>query len=118
MAELNELLHEMDSLLDMLIDNAKKLLDISKQVISEEELEPLQKKQHALLKKLIEKDEAYHQLDNVSKQDPFMRENIDAKLDEFQQLNASFIDNITTTHGMIQFEKGKVKTKTKKNKPQ
>lgn len=118
MLNADKILNEMDQLLDLLIENASKLLELSKQVISEEELDNLQKKQQDLLEKLVEKDEAFHQLNGSATHDDSspLRNQIDDKLDVFQELNANFIDNITASHGMIHFEKGKIQPKSPKDK--
>lgn len=115
MQKVEEILAQMDSLLDLLIDNAKSLLGISQRVIAEEELIPLQKRQKELLDQLVAKDETFHRAIGSSNnyQSP-LRNRINAKLDQFERLNASFIENITSTHGLIQFEKNKIKKTAKK----
>lgn len=103
-----QLLHDMDHLLDKLIDNQKKLLELSKHVVNEEEIKPLQQDQNTLLDQLISKDKAYDQLKKGAKETPSpLRKQIDDKLDLFQQLNTTFIENITSTQGLIKFGKAK-----------
>lgn len=115
MQQLEKILIEMEKILDLLIENAKQLLELSKQVIAEEELTPLQEKQQELLTQLLEKDDAFHEACAELKTDynSPLRNRIDEKLDHFQKLNSNFIDNITTTLGLIQFEKGKIKKRPK-----
>lgn len=113
------ILVQMDELLNLLIDNANKLLALSQQVIAEEELAPLQTSQQELLDELVAQDEAFHKTlpsPSHNYQSP-LRSQINAKLDQFEQLNASFIENITSAHGLIQFEKGKLKKSLKKVSP-
>ena len=110
MPKTEHILQEMESLLDGLLENARKLLVLSKQVIEEEELTVLQKEQEALLSELIKKDSELHHLNEISKNDLYeSRANIDAKIGEFQKLNAEFLENIRAAHGLIQFEKGRIK---------
>lgn len=100
MRKTKELLIEMDKLLDLLIDNATKLLQISKQEKSDDELESLQKEQDLLLERYISKDNALNQIKSAV-YFPFMQKQIDKKLDQFQQLNASFIENMTARQNMM-----------------
>lgn len=106
MQQAEKILGEMESLLDSLIESAKKLLALSKQVIDEEELTRLQEEQEILLSKLVDKDGEFHLLPNASDQELMpKRLKIDGKIDQFQKLNADFVENINTTHGLIQFDK-------------
>lgn len=116
MRKIEEVLSEMDKVLTALITNAEKLLDLSKRVIAEEELGPLQERQQVLLDELVNTDEAFHQACNGQEQDyhSSLRDRVTAKLEQFEGLNATFIENITSSQGLIHFEKAKKpKRKTK-----
>lgn len=111
------ILSEMEALLNSLLDNAMKLLMLSQQVIEESELMSLQKEQEILLSKLIEKDSEFHNLTNVSQEKLVQfRLKIDKKIDDFQKLNAEFLENISAAHGLIQFDRGSVKNIKNKSK--
>jgi len=113
MAKTEDLLNSMEQILDLLIQNANELLDLSQKVFAEEELTRLQAQQNELLNQLIDKDEAVNKLPAGGPQLVPLRNRIDEKLTLFQDLNARFIDNITASNGPIQFEKGKAKKRTK-----
>lgn len=117
MPKVEQILGEMDGLLDALVANAEKLLELSQRVISEEELGPLQKKQQKLLDDLVAQDEAFHKACKGNEQDYHspLRNEVTGKLELFEKLNASFIENITASHGLIHFENGALK-KHPKNK--
>lgn len=106
MQKAEKILGEMEELLNHLIESAKKLLDLSKHVIDEDELLHLQEEQETLLIHLVKKDGDFHKLPNASDTNLMPRRlKIDEKIDEFQRLNAAFVENINATHGLIQFEK-------------
>ena len=112
MQRAEKILNEMESLLDNLIESARKLLALSKQVIEEEELMSLQQEQEELLARLIKKDSEFHQLSSqVREKLMSTRLNIDAKIDEFQKLNSEFVENINIAHGLIRFENSIPKNK-------
>ncbi len=103
MQSLQDYVDEMSQLLNDLVQVATKLRDLSLEVISEEELNPLQKRQEALLVRLEAIDEQIrenyrYQVDSATK------ENIHNRLQTFQQLNQEFVQNLNTSHGLIQFE--------------
>lgn len=103
MKSLQHYVNQMDHLLHELIQNATKLRDASLQVISEEELNPLQKRQEDLLSQLEAVDQQmkehyHHQIDNA------MQERFHLQLQTFQQLNQEFVQNLNASHGIIQFE--------------
>jgi hypothetical protein len=103
MKSLQHYIDEMNRLLKELIEISTKLRDVSRQVISEEELAPLQKHQQVLLGELEKVDlviqESYrHQIDSVTHQ------HFHDQLHHFQMLNQEFIQNLHTNHGLIQFE--------------
>lgn len=103
MKSLQDCVDEMNKLLGELIQVATQLRDMSLQVISEEDLAPLQKHQEDLLSKIEAIDrqiqENYrHQLNSA------MHEMLHSPLQTFQQLNQEFIQNLRASHGLIQFE--------------
>jgi hypothetical protein len=103
MKSLQYYIDHMNQLLSELIQIATQLRDMSFQVISEEDLAPLQKRQEELLTQLEDIDQQLqknyrHQLSTA------MEEQIHNQLQTFQQLNQEFIQNLSTSHGLIQFE--------------
>lgn len=98
---MNESIQHMHHVLDELIRIATKLRNISRQRVGEEELAPLQKEQERVLHELS-------QLDRVLQNDDLVSEATHAqfhkKLMEFQTLNQEFIQNLNTSHGLIQFD--------------
>lgn len=103
MKSLQYYVEQMTQLLADLVQNAEKLRDVSRQVISEEELSPLQKHQQELLGQLEQTDsnmQRYYpnQLDSATHQ------LFHAQLHAFHILNQEFIQNLNASHGLIQFE--------------
>lgn len=103
MKSLQQYVNQMDHLLHELIQTATKLRDASLQVISEEELNPLQRRQEDLLSQLETVDQQMkehyrHQIDHA------VQERFHAQLQVFQQLNQEFVQNLNASHGIIQFE--------------
>lgn len=115
MPQAKKILTEMDSILDGLIENARKILKASQQVIAEEDLTRLQKEQKTLVDKLTDKDSQFNKCDDKGTKQGIgtLRKQIDDKIDLFQKLNAEFVDNIAAAHGLIQFEKGHIKKRSK-----
>lgn len=110
MEQAKKILDDMETLLDRLIESAKKLLTLSQQVIEEDELTSLQQHQEVLLENLIQKDADFHKLPNISQATLIsLRRKIDTKIDDFQKLNADFLENLNKAHGLIQFNKGHLK---------
>ncbi|MCE2983910.1 MAG: hypothetical protein LW832_10150 [Parachlamydia sp.] len=103
METLQELQEQLNSLLSELIKTAEELRDLSRQVVSEEELAPLQKKQEKLLDK-IERTDAVINENYASEIEPDAKKNLHDQLSVFQQLNREFIANLNASHGLIQFE--------------
>ena len=91
---------QINQALNELIQVATQLRDLSLKVISEDELLPLQKRQEVLL----------HQLETIDQQiqrdllDSQSKENIHQQLQIFKKLNQEFIQNLNSSHGLIQFE--------------
>lgn len=103
MTSLQDYVDEMSQLLNDLVQVATKLRDLSLQVISEEDLNPLQKRQKAILSRLEAIDEQIrenyrYQIDSATKG------HIHNRLQTFQHLNQEFVQNLNTSHGLIQFE--------------
>lgn len=103
MPSLQHYVDQMNQLLNELIQTATQLRDMSLQVISEEDLAPLQKKQEDLLAQLESADQQLqhnyrHQLTGA------IQDKIHKQLQTFQELNQEFIQNLNTSHGLIQFE--------------
>lgn len=91
------------NLLKELIQVATQLRDASIQVLAEKEMAELQNRQEELLKQLEQLDaemrETFgHQLDKS------MQQLVHEKLSTFQKLNQEFVDNLNSSHGLIQFE--------------
>lgn len=113
----DKILSEMEEVLDQLIQNAEKLYDVSRQVIAEEELAPLQNRQQELLSTLLQLDDAFHKANMQTKEDnSSVRSRIQEKIEIFQRINSSFVTNITTSYGLIQFESDKTKKPRKQLK--
>lgn len=107
MQRTEKILGEMENLLDSLIESAKKLLDLSHHIVDEDELIRLQEEQEALLATLVKKDADFHKLPDSSNEKLMPRRlKIDEKIDHFQKLNAAFVENINSTHGLIHFDTG------------
>jgi flagellar biosynthesis/type III secretory pathway chaperone len=103
MKSLQHYIDQINQLLNELIQVATQLRDISLQVISEEDLTSLQKRQEDLLAQLENVDQ--HIQDNYRLQlDSKLKEHFHHQLQTFQQLNQEFIQNLNTSHGLIQFE--------------
>ncbi|HEV8052348.1 MAG TPA: hypothetical protein VGP47_07630 [Parachlamydiaceae bacterium] len=104
MQQAEKILSEMGNLLDRIIESARKLLALSKQVIEEDELMRLQQEQEELLSSLIDKDAQFQKTSSAAREKLMpARLKIDGKIDEFQKLNSEFVENINTAHGLIQF---------------
>lgn len=115
MGQPEKILNEMDKILDQLIENGHKLLAASKQVIEEDELMRLQKEQETILDKLIAHDTSFqkcsseHSNKALGDKLVLLRAKIDEKIETFQKLNTEFVENISAVHGLIQFDKGRIK---------
>lgn len=110
-----QVLNEMEKLLDKLVESAKSLLLLSRQVIEEDELLRLQQDQEELLEKILQKDEEFHALPTkIQEEMGSQRLKINEKIDQFQQLNGEFIQNINTSQGLIQFDQKALKKRKEK----
>lgn len=103
MKSLQQNVDQMNALLSELIQVAKQLRDMSLQVVSEEELAPFQKIQEDLLAKIenIDHDIQWTYRNQISSS---IQEGFHAQLQTFQQLNQEYIQNMGSSHGLIQFE--------------
>lgn len=113
MKNAEEILFEMDTLLDQLIQNAQRLKEISAQTVSEHELEVLQNKQEELITKLLKLDSEFNKVSNSSIASSPTSKKIEQKLKDFQLINQNFIENISTTPGLIRFDFHKASKHTK-----
>ncbi|WP_154017773.1 hypothetical protein [Candidatus Protochlamydia phocaeensis] len=103
MERLAQYINQMKQLFEELIQTATKLRDVSRQVISEEELAPLQAHQQDLLKEL-EKVDTLIQENYPNLMDAATHHHFHDQLQRFQFLNQEFIQNLNASHGLIQFE--------------
>lgn len=103
----DHILEKMESVLDALVENAQALKNISTQVISENELDALQKKQDDLVEQLKSLQIRFQSEGKSAQLDPQapITQRIMSKLQTFQQLNAAFIENLNSSRGIIKFEK-------------
>lgn len=103
MKSLRYYVEQMNQLLSELIQVTTQLRDMSLQVISEEDLAPLQKRQEDLLTQLENIDQQI-QIHYRHQSEIATREHFHNQLQIFQQLNHEFIQNLNASHGLIQFE--------------
>lgn len=114
-----KILEEMDVILDRLIQIAETMHRLSKQVISEGELAPLQKSQEELVEKLEILDTAFQkaekqQANSKSLSKPSaLRSQIAKKIERFQVINTGFIENLKTGQKLIEIEAPAPKSKPK-----
>ncbi len=106
----DELLKKIDALLDQLIKTAEELDTLSYQVISEEEIAPLQKRQDDLVADILAADTELKKFMDPKKlnTDSPLRQRIRHNLHHFQELNEHFIENLANSHGLIRFEINKI----------
>lgn len=112
-----KILLQMEETIDQLVMNAEKLNALTQQVIAQQELKGLQKKQNELIESLRSLDHEFHKAvpGSKNKAQEKIQARIDEKLQRFQNLNIAFIDNLNTNRGLIKFE---IKKETKKPKKQ
>ncbi len=110
------LLKKIDSLLDDLVKTAINLEKATFQVISEEEIAPLQSKQEELVSEIKSIDAQLTKSGDKKaiEQDSKVRKSIHDKLAKFHELNSHFIDNLSSSHGLIRFEIDKIRKNKKK----
>ena len=111
-----ELLTKMEGVLDQLITQAQDLIDLSKSSVAPEELANMQKQQEKWVDLLQQYDaDLANACEPDTQLDAFPQWNkIQKQLDYFQTLNNTFIQNLSTRKGIIQFEVNDVK-KTRKS---
>jgi hypothetical protein len=101
----DEILKQMDTLLNQLIKTAETMQRLSRQVISEEELGPLQRSQENLVQRLTLLDESFQKASKGSSSpSSALRAAITHKLERFQTLNAGFIENLKTGQKVVEVE--------------
>ena len=101
----DEILHEIDSTLDRLIENAEALNEASLNM-SEMEVDAFQKTQESLLAHLIHMDSMLT-IKRKELKTPHPKSatyQIQEKLLRFEKLNANFIDNVQKKVGVIKFD--------------
>lgn len=103
MKSLQHSIDQMNQSLDGLIKVATQLRDMSLQVISEEDLAPLQNQQEEFLSQL-EKIDQHIQKNYKHQLDAATQAHVHRQIQFFQQLNQEFIQNLNASHGLIQFE--------------
>jgi hypothetical protein len=103
MKNMQQSISHMNQLLDDLVETSTIMRDVSMQVISEEELAPLQKKQQLLLRELENFDEAL-QKNYPGQINESTHTHFHERLADFQRLNKEFIQNLNQSHGLIQFD--------------
>ena len=103
MKSLQELVGQMTELLEELVKTAQELSDVSRQVISEEELAPLQQQQQDILSQ-IEAIDTSIKAQYSNQVDKDFKRQVHERLHVFQVLNQEFIANLNASHGLIQFE--------------
>lgn len=103
MHSFEKLLLQMNTLLDQLVEVARKLRDASQHDVSEEELSPLQLQQEKLLFQLEEIDQLLKK-ENPSHLNSKNEERIYEKLEEFQSLNREFVERFKSNRGLIKFD--------------
>lgn len=104
---LDQKLKHMESLIDQLVSNAEEMKEISKQVISKDELKPLQHNQEDLVRQINDLEHSIKGLmkDVKNVEELPVHKRITQKLQQFSKLNAAFIENVKAAHGLIHFEK-------------
>ncbi|MCE5319132.1 MAG: hypothetical protein LLG04_17440 [Parachlamydia sp.] len=110
-----KILEQMDAILDRLIQIAETMQRLSKQVVSEGELAPLQKSQEDLVSQLESLDDAFEKAykPGPGAQPLAVRSRIAKKIERFQVINADFIENLKTEQKLIEIEAPSPKSKHK-----
>jgi uncharacterized protein YjgD (DUF1641 family) len=101
------ILIEMELILDRIIKTAEELKKKSKGVFSLEEITPLQKSQNELVDKLSKLDDSFQKAYKGKNEVSPIRDRFEKKLSHFQELNNSFIENLSSSSGTIQFDQSK-----------
>lgn len=103
----DKILSKMEHVLDDLVENAESLKSISLEVVSENELNILQRKQEKLVRQLNDLQGEFQKASKNAQLDPQLpvTQRIMSKLQSFQQLNAAFIENLNSNRGVIKFDK-------------
>src|SRR5260221_14691684 len=98
-----ELLTQMSSLVDALIDNASQLNEVAKRTSSHAELDPLQHRQQEIISQLGEIDIVLKRsVDEGSKEEiSFLRRKVHLKLAAFQKINEEFLSHVAGSFRLI-----------------
>ncbi|MFA6119380.1 MAG: hypothetical protein WCT85_02165 [Parachlamydiales bacterium] len=99
-----EIVYEIDSTLDKLIENAEAMKSVP---LIKEELDAFQKTQESLLAHLISMDELLKSKKEELKTPIVAQNTITEKLSKFQKLNANFIKNASQKLKLIKVRKSK-----------
>lgn len=96
---MTDLIDTIDALVNELVGTAKQLLQMSTQSPTKETVEPLQEKQEGLVSRLLDLEANQTDLRQSPKWDA-----VEEKLQEFQQFNEKFIENMQVRQGLVHFE--------------
>lgn len=108
MEHLEKIMLEMEEALDNLIIIAENLKGLSEQVVSQEQLAPLQQRQEIFLSHLKELDAAYKKAERIEHPSlHLINQRLGTKVKTFQGLNKAFIENLKMSPGSQDFEKNK-----------
>ena len=114
MATVKQLCDEMSKVAADLISNATTLLELSKSPDPMEEIKEYQEKQEELVEVLLALDKEIHGLaDSEADLSGFWKDIVN-KIDIFQQMNESFVSNLSIRKGLIRFEVNDLR-RTRKN---
>ena len=91
----------MSELLEKLIENAKKLREVSSHPIAEDIFDALQKKQQDMMRELVELDERAKK-HNLTASDT-LKKKVEAQLNEFQKINLDYVEHLRRKLSLIQF---------------
>lgn len=107
MTQAKKILKEMDAILSSLVRNAELILQTSQQTTAKDDLYQLQKEQRALVDKFTDKDTLYNKSEVENDRDKAIGliKEIDKKIDLFQKLNSKYVENMSSAHSLIHFEK-------------
>ncbi|MCB1112076.1 MAG: hypothetical protein H7A37_04785 [Chlamydiales bacterium] len=108
MTKPEEMLAELEEAIDQLLKIAEKMKMLSFHVVSADQLDPLQKKQDELLTLISYTQKKFHeQFSEEEKRQTAIQKRIRKKLADFEDLNKTFINNLATTHELIDVDHNK-----------
>jgi len=101
-----QLLEQMVEILKEIITIATQLQKLTQQIVSKDQIRPLQDQQKVLLDKLLEIDSSFNEACGGTPNgvDSPTRKRIGKMLKEFQALNTSFAENLSKSKGVIPLE--------------